>query len=120
MAVGSTTASDDGSVGRTPSGAHVPIRTCIGCRIRLAAAELLRVVVVPGPSVVPDPRHRAPGRGAWLHRDVGCVDLAERRRAFGRALKVSGPVDPAAVREYVISLGVPAQYEDPTSGIPQE
>ncbi|HEV7192082.1 MAG TPA: YlxR family protein [Jatrophihabitantaceae bacterium] len=83
-----------------------PIRTCIGCRRRAAAAELLRVVVAPDPSgaqasVVPDPRHRASGRGAWLHPDPECVGLAERRRAFGRALHVSVPLDTTPVREYV-------------------
>jgi hypothetical protein len=73
---------------------------------------LLRVVVAPAPSgtltgqpecalVVPDPRRRAPGRGAWLHRDPRCVALAERRRAFARALRVVGALDPAPVREYV-------------------
>jgi hypothetical protein len=112
-AVRTSTASESGQTG--PSG---PIRTCIGCRQRAAAAELLRVVVAPdaignegstpqdssGPAalpVVPDPRHRIPGRGAYVHRDPGCVELAQRRRAFGRALKVPGPVEPAAVLEYV-------------------
>jgi predicted RNA-binding protein YlxR (DUF448 family) len=51
--------------------------------------------------VVPDPRRRAPGRGAWLHRDPKCVALAERRRAFGRALRVAGAIDPTLVGEYV-------------------
>jgi uncharacterized protein len=81
------------------------MRTCIGCRQRAAATDLLRVVVGPGAgdivSVVPDPRRRLPGRGAWLHHEPDCVALAERRRAFGRALRVTLPVDPAPVREYV-------------------
>lgn len=137
MAVRASTASDPGYPG--PSAAQVsaprhPVRTCIGCRRRSAAAELLRVVVAPEATgtvgsgladprgcepatvpVVPDPRHRAPGRGAWLHRDPGCVELAERRRAFARALRVPGPVDPAPVREYV--MGHPVS---PPSGTPQE
>ncbi|MDP9093706.1 MAG: YlxR family protein [Actinomycetota bacterium] len=113
MAVRTSTASESAQTG--PSG---PIRTCIGCRQRAAATELLRVVVAPDaigneglapqvpsrPSalaVVPDPRHRTPGRGAWLHHDPGCVELAERRRAFARALRVPGPLDPTPVREYV-------------------
>jgi predicted RNA-binding protein YlxR (DUF448 family) len=80
---------------------------------------LLRVVVAPNPvdapvSIVPDPRHRAAGRGAWVHHDPGCVDLAERRRAFGRALRVPGPVDPTPVREYL------AATRPTTSGTPQE
>ena len=85
-----------------------PIRTCVGCRSRSAATELLRVVVAPSPDATapavalePDPRRRRPGRGAWVHPDPACVELAQRRRAFGRALRVAGPVDPAAVVEYV-------------------
>jgi predicted RNA-binding protein YlxR (DUF448 family) len=120
--VRTSTASESAQTG--PSG---PIRTCIGCRQRAAAAELLRVVVAPGATgmadpglaaqdtlmsssgpaalpVIPDPRHRAPGRGAWLHRDPGCVELAQRRRAFARALRVPGPVDPTPVCEYVTEL----------------
>jgi predicted RNA-binding protein YlxR (DUF448 family) len=39
-------------------------------------------------TVVPDPRRRLPGRGAWIHPDRGCLQLAERRRAIGRALRL--------------------------------
>ncbi len=98
MVVGYPTASDP-----DPTGAHAPIRTCIGCREKAAATELLRVVAGPGSTVVPDPRRRAAGRGAWLHPVASCVDLAERRRAFARAFRRTGPLDPAAVREYVAS-----------------
>jgi predicted RNA-binding protein YlxR (DUF448 family) len=101
----------------TPSGAasssRVVMRTCIGCRQRAIAAELLRVVAGPAPqnaagnsarTVVPDPRRRAAGRGAWLHPIAECVALAERRRAFGRALRFATATDPTPVREYVASL----------------
>jgi uncharacterized protein len=84
-------------------GARAPIRTCIGCRKRAAAAELLRVVAAGG-VVLPDPRRRAPGRGASVHPVPDCVALAERRRAFARALHVPGPLDPTPVREYVAGL----------------
>jgi hypothetical protein len=115
MAVSSTAAHDRAPDQFAQAG---PVRTCIGCRERGPATELLRVVAdgATAAAVVPDPRRRAPGRGAWLHRDPRCVDLAERRRAFGRALRVQGPLDPAPVREYVESLGQQA----PTSGTPQE
>ena len=118
MAVGSSTASDP-----EQSGAQAPIRTCIGCRQRAAAAELLRVVAAGSTEnlVVPDPRHRAAGRGAWVHRDAGCVALAERRRAFARALRVPGPIDPTPVREYVGGYAGDTEHiGDPTSGTPQE
>jgi predicted RNA-binding protein YlxR (DUF448 family) len=32
---------------------------------------------------------RGPGRGAWLCRDVRCLDRADRRGAFGRALRTT-------------------------------
>jgi hypothetical protein len=38
-------------------------------------------------SVVPDPRRCTPGRGAWLHADIACLDLAVQRRAFSRAFR---------------------------------
>uniref|UniRef100_UPI0025CEFC9B YlxR family protein n=1 Tax=uncultured Aeromicrobium sp. TaxID=337820 RepID=UPI0025CEFC9B len=41
-------------------------------------------------SVLPDLRGTLPGRGAYLHPSPECLDLAIRRRAFGRALRVEG------------------------------
>jgi uncharacterized protein len=77
-----------------------PIRTCVGCRTRAAASGLLRVVAVDG-ALVPDPRRRHPGRGAWMHPDIGCLRLAERRRAFPRALRFAGALDTAAVHTFL-------------------
>jgi hypothetical protein len=65
---------------------------------------LLRVVVVvdsAGTGVVPDPCRRQPGRGAHLHLDPECLAKAERRRAFGRALRVAGVVDTSVLTAYV-------------------
>jgi predicted RNA-binding protein YlxR (DUF448 family) len=61
---------------------------------------LLRVVAVDG-ILIPDPRRRQPGRGAWLHPDTGCLCLAERRRAFSRALRFAGMLDSAAVHTFL-------------------
>jgi len=52
-------------------------------------------------SIVPDPRLRLPGRGAWLHPTPECLDLALRRKAFGRALQIKARVDLAAVSAYI-------------------
>lgn len=78
--------------------APAPVRTCIGCRARAARTDLLRVVSVGG-RITPDPRCRLPGRGAWVH--PACVETAERRRAFGRALRVSGEVDLGPLRTWI-------------------
>ena len=48
--------------------------------------------------LIPDPRRRLPGRGAWLHLVPECLIRAERRSAFPRALRVPGPLDTDRVR----------------------
>jgi predicted RNA-binding protein YlxR (DUF448 family) len=77
------------------------VRTCIGCRTPAPKTDLLRLVVAADGNVVPDLRGSAPGRGAHLHPTATCLALAERRRAFARALRVSGPLDTSAVWAYV-------------------
>ncbi|HEY7814810.1 MAG TPA: YlxR family protein [Nakamurella sp.] len=93
------------------------MRTCIGCRRRQRATDLLRVVAVDG-VLIPDPRHRLPGRGAWLHPDPGCLDTAERRRAFGRALRVSEHLDTSKVRQLLDAeeMAGPTDRTDPDTG----
>ena len=100
-----------------PPGSPGPERTCVGCRVRERSTALLRVVAVDG-VVIPDPRHRLPGRGAWLHPDPGCLDMAERRRAFGRALRLTEQLDTSKVRR-LLGLGEPtgpADLIDPEPG----
>lgn len=80
------------------------MRTCVGCRQRANASELLRVVAVGSGNqaeIVPDPRRRKPGRGAHVHPTTACLALAERRRAFGRALRVTGVCDLDPLREAI-------------------
>ena len=88
---------------RRREASHVPIRTCLGCRRTDSRSALLRVVVGGHGDLVPDLRRCLPGRGAWLHPTGDCFDLAVRRRAFGRALRVSAHLDPSAVAEEIAS-----------------
>ena len=81
---------DPGDCGR-------PTRTCVGCRVRDAQDRLLRVVAAEG-EILPDPRRRLAGRGAYLHRRSECLALAERKRAFPRAFRLPGPFAADAVR----------------------
>ena len=84
-----------------------PVRTCIGCRQRTTKRELSRVTAgsdALGRVVVrPDLDGTAPGRGAHLHPTAECYDLAVRRKAFARALRLAGAgeLSTAPVREYV-------------------
>ncbi len=77
-----------------------PVRTCIGCRKRDEARNLLRIVLAEG-RIIPDPRRRMPGRGAWIHPTVACGESAARRRAWARALRQQGSLDVSAVQEYL-------------------
>ncbi|MHA6620976.1 YlxR family protein [Pseudonocardia sp. DLS-67] len=81
------------------------------------ADGLLRVVVVDG-VLTPDPRRRLPGRGAWLHLAPECLDRAERRSAFPRALRVPGPLDPAPVRAHIGAVSTNGARETPGPGTP--
>ena len=89
-----------------------PVRTCIGCRGRELAVELLRVVAVSTGNgeyaVTVDTAGNLPGRGAWLHPNPQCVRAAIRRRAFGRALRITGVPDTSAALEHVTTLEAPA------------
>jgi uncharacterized protein len=53
---------------------------------------------------MPDPKRQQQGRGAHIHPDPTCLAQAERRRAFGRALRVTGVLDTAPLREFVTAL----------------
>ncbi len=84
---------------------RTPVRTCVGCRERAATRELLRVVAGTDsdgrPAVLPDPERTAPGRGAHLHPTTACYDLAVRRRAFPRALRVPEALACEPVGDYL-------------------
>src|SRR5699024_12373209 len=93
-----------------PTAPPVPERPCIGCRRVAARTHLVRLVREPAPDgaaprVRVDPTRSAPGRGAWLHPDSSCLDLALRRGGFPRAFR--GVVDTG---QLVRDLGTP----DPT------
>lgn len=83
-----------------------PIRTCVATRRRHPDSELLRMVVCPqgGRRIVPDPHRTAPGRGAWITPDLAALELAEKRRAIPRALKVPVDTDTSEVRVFLERL----------------
>jgi predicted RNA-binding protein YlxR (DUF448 family) len=58
-------------------------------------------------AVIVDAAGILPGRGAWLHPAPECVHEAIRRRAFVRALRITGSPDTSAVVEHVNSLAAP-------------
>ena len=80
-----------------------PERTCVGCRGKAPKTTLLRLVR-KGDDVVVDTSGHAPGRGAYLHRDRGCVEAAAKRRAFAHALRAA--IRPREVSNLLRDMGV--------------
>ncbi|WCH94648.1 YlxR family protein [Streptomyces moderatus] len=93
--------------GRTRARA-CPERTCVGCRERAAKTDLLRIVAIKD-ECVPDPSGTLPGRGAYVHPALVCLDQAVRRRAFTRALRAPGALDTKALRRHVEQTTVAEQ-----------
>ena len=69
----------------------IPLRQCLGCREQKPKNELIRVVRSPEGEVSLDFRGKAPGRGAYLCRDMACLKKALKSRALDRALNVPIP-----------------------------
>ncbi|MDO4908886.1 MAG: YlxR family protein [Corynebacterium sp.] len=80
-------------------------RMCIATRKKQPTTGLLRVVSRVDTNglitIEPDPEKILPGRGAWIEPSLEAYAIAEKRNAFGRALKIKGSFDSSAVREYI-------------------
>jgi uncharacterized protein len=69
-------------------------RTCIVTRRQGEPDELIRFVVGPGASIVPDIKRKLPGRGCWVTADRVHVEKAAAKGFFGRAFKAQVEVPP--------------------------
>jgi hypothetical protein len=81
-----------------PAEAVGPVRLCAVSRTEKPTEELIRFVLSPDGTIVPDLARRLPGRGVWVEARRGAVATAARRNVFARSLKrpVSVPADLAA------------------------
>ncbi len=73
---------------------HEPERTCIVSREIRPPSELIRFVLGPDRQVVPDLKHRLPGRGVWVSAKADTIAEAVRRRLFSRAFKAEAKAAP--------------------------
>ena len=65
---------------------RVVARTCVGCREEASKQTLIRIVRRAEGGAAIDRTGRATGRGAYVHDDPGCVDLARKKRSLDRSL----------------------------------
>lgn len=69
----------------------IPMRSCTGCGAKKEKRELIRVIRTPEGSIVLDATGRANGRGAYLCRDLSCLEKARKKRALERSLGTQIP-----------------------------
>lgn len=78
---------------------HEPERTCIVTREAQSPEGLIRFVLGPDQQVVPDLKHKLPGRGVWVTARADMVDEAVKRRLFSRAFKTEAKASPTLSRD---------------------
>ncbi len=76
-------------------------RTCIVTRTKGEPETMIRFVVGPNGHVVPDLKHKLPGRGVWVTARADIVAEAVKRKAFARGFRT----------EVVVSAALPAEIE---------
>ena len=67
----------------------IPVRQCMGCNEHKPKLELLRVVRSPEGETSLDFTGKKSGRGAYICKDVRCLQRARKSRRLERVLECS-------------------------------
>jgi predicted RNA-binding protein YlxR (DUF448 family) len=89
-------------------GAEGPLRRCIVTGEVTTPERMVRFVVGPNETIVPDVAHKLPGRGCWIIARREAIAQACERKSVARALKaaVKCPPDLAAQVEQLLARRV--------------
>ena len=83
------------------------VRTCVGCRESgdRRADDLVRLVLSPDGDIVVDLGGKLPGRGAWVHTRLACLErVAKRPQSLRLGHRPSGmDALPAVIRTRVVA-----------------
>ena len=82
---------DDMDEDALPAGAE---RTCVVTREKHAPEELIRFVLGPDETVVPDIKRKLPGRGVWVGMSKTLVAQAAKKHLFSRGLRAKALASP--------------------------
>ena len=69
---------------------HVPLRSCVVCRVNGPKQQFDRVVRTPEGRFAVNPDRRVPGRGAYICLRIECWNAALTRGRLAQALR--GPI----------------------------
>lgn len=67
----------------------IPMRTCCGCRESFPKKELVRIVRQPDKELKVDLTGKLNGRGAYICRNISCLQKAVKTGSIARSLEVS-------------------------------
>jgi len=100
-------ATPDTELDRGPRGAARE-RFCVVTRTAKPEDELIRFVVDPDGTVVPDLKRRLPGRGLWVTGERAVLAQAVARKAFARGFRreVKVPADLVAATERLLERAI--------------
>ena len=66
----------------------IPMRTCIGCNNAKPKKELIRIVKSADGEVSIDFTGKKNGRGAYVCRDISCLEMAIKTKRLSRAFEM--------------------------------
>ena len=66
-----------------------PIRRCVGCGASKEKAELYRIIRTPENEILLDKTGRKNGRGAYICKDVKCIEKAKKLGSLSKAFGIS-------------------------------
>ncbi len=71
----------------------IPLRKCIVSGLLYEKQKLIRFVVSPSKTVVPDINQKLPGRGVWIHAQRQTLDAALTGKSFQKAFNSNVKVE---------------------------
>ena len=90
---------------------HVPQRTCVGCRKVNSKRSLIRIVRTSD-GIIIDSTGKVAGRGAYLHNQRSCWELALEGK-LSKALRTEiSESDKRKLYEYMKTLPEEVEYND--------
>ena len=69
----------------------VPLRKCVATGEQLPKKELIRVVKNKEGQVFVDPTGKMNGRGAYLKKSLGAIEIAQKKAILKRSLEIDIP-----------------------------
>lgn len=67
----------------------IPLRMCVACREKMDKRDLIRIVRTPEGIVLLDPTGKKSGRGAYICKELSCLEKAVKNKNLQKALEVT-------------------------------